>query len=119
MNFLVTKNLAEFISLLNTNETNLLHDKVEKKGYLYIRDRPAMDHLRYKDYKYRKTISLKDEKKHCPFAVAKYPLLRRRRGFAFSLNSSLHILFDPELVFDLSKNYIDHFFLIFTFFLEF
>lgn len=78
------------------NDTEVLRDKVEKKKYLYIRDRPAMDHLRYNDYKYRKTKSKSDEKKHCPFAVAKDALLRRRRAFAYPKDAKWKEIFDPE-----------------------
>ncbi|XP_063708736.1 glutamate receptor ionotropic, delta-2 [Culicoides brevitarsis] len=80
------------------NDTEILRDRVEKKHYLYIRDRPAMDHLRYEDYKYRKTKSKSEEKKHCPFAVAKEPLLRRGRAFAYPLGTKWHSIFDPELL---------------------
>lgn len=91
---LVKKNLVEFA--LTLNDTTILIDKVEKRNFLYIRDRPAMDYLRYSDYKYRKTLSKDNERIHCPFAVAKKPLLSRRRAFAYPRNSEWHTLFDPE-----------------------
>lgn len=78
------------------NDTEILRDRVEKKKYLYIRDRPAMDHLRYEDYKYRKTKSKSEEKKHCPFAVAKDPILRRIRAFAYPIGTKWHRILDPE-----------------------
>uniref|UniRef100_A0A336K8J6 CSON003923 protein n=1 Tax=Culicoides sonorensis TaxID=179676 RepID=A0A336K8J6_CULSO len=95
---LVTREIGEFIEITQMNDTDILRDRVEKKKNLYIRDRPAMDHLRYDDYKYRLTKSRNDEKKHCPFAVAKDPLLRLRRGFAYPLNTKWNRLFDPELL---------------------
>lgn len=91
---LVQRNIGEFSESLNDSE--ILIDKVEKRNYLYIRDRPAMDAMRYNDYKYRKTINKDNEKIHCPFAVAKKPLLRRPRAFAYPKNTKWSPLFDPE-----------------------
>ncbi|GAB0095279.1 Ionotropic glutamate receptor [Sergentomyia squamirostris] len=93
---MVEKNLVQFSESLN--DTDILLKDVEKKNYLYVRDRPAINHLIYTDYVYRKTISLTDEKIQCPFAVAKTPFMKRKRAFAYPKNSTLHILFDPVLL---------------------
>lgn len=74
---------------------HLFYSYVQKENYVYIRDRPAMDHLMYTDYKYRKTIS-KEEKVHCPFATAITPFMTRKRAFAYPKNSPWSSLFDPE-----------------------
>lgn len=68
---------------------------VQKENYVFIRDKPAMNHLMYNDYKYRKTISV-EEKVHCPFAIATKPFMRRKRAFAYPRNSTWMNLFDPE-----------------------
>lgn len=74
---------------------NLL-DYVEMKDFVFVRDRPAIDHLVYSDYKERKT-RYDDEKSQCPFAVAKNPFIKRKRTFAYNRsNFSYSSLFDPE-----------------------
>uniref|UniRef100_A0A1B0CLI0 Uncharacterized protein n=2 Tax=Lutzomyia longipalpis TaxID=7200 RepID=A0A1B0CLI0_LUTLO len=93
---MVEKNLVKFS--MSSNDTDILLQDVEKRNYLYVRDRPAINHLIYRDYVYRKTISLTDEKIQCPFAVAKAPFMTRKRAFAYPKNSSLHLLFDPVLL---------------------
>nr|QGW45457.1 ionotropic receptor 76b [Bradysia odoriphaga] len=71
---------------------------VQKENYVFIRDRPAMNHLIYEDYKRRKTIST-EEKAHCPFAIATKPFMTRKRAFAYPKNSTWSSLFDPELLY--------------------
>lgn len=93
---MVQKNLAQFVETLN--DTDVLQKEVEKEARVFVRDKPAMSHLIFSDYKYRKTISLDDEKIHCPFAVAKTPFLKRRRSFAYPTNFPYRILFDSELL---------------------
>lgn len=79
------------------NDTQNLLDFVEKKDYVYVRDRPAIDHLIYRDYRDRKTRILNDEKAQCPFAVSKTPFIKRKRTFAYSKeNFPYNSLFDPE-----------------------
>jgi glutamate receptor, ionotropic, invertebrate len=91
---LVVKKLAEFSE--EANDTVILMKSVEKKNYVFIRDKPAVDHLIYQDYKYRKNIDQFNEKVHCPFAVAKSPFLKRKRAFAYPLKTKWNALFDPE-----------------------
>lgn len=69
---------------------------VQKKNYVYIRDRPAIDHVIYQDYKYRKTLSKDDEKIHCPFAVSKTSFLKRKRAFAYAKDNNISELFDQQ-----------------------
>lgn len=78
------------------NET--LNDYVYKEGYVFVRDRPAINHLIYNDYILRKKINPNDERKQCPFATAKDPFMKRRRSFAYQLGSELNSLFDSEYV---------------------
>ncbi|KAJ6646001.1 Glutamate receptor ionotropic, delta-1 [Pseudolycoriella hygida] len=80
------------------NDSAALIRYVQKENYVYIRDRPAINHLIYQDYNYRKTISEDDEKLHCPFAVATKPFMTRKRAFAYPRNSNWSNLFDPELL---------------------
>ncbi|XP_054732870.1 glutamate receptor ionotropic, delta-1 [Anastrepha obliqua] len=82
----------------SSNDTFNLQNFVEKDGYVFIRDRPAIHHLLYADYRYRKTISMTDEKLHCPFAMAKEPFLKKNRSFAYPIGSNLSELFDPKLL---------------------
>ncbi|XP_017476210.1 PREDICTED: glutamate receptor ionotropic, delta-1 [Rhagoletis zephyria] len=82
----------------SSNDTFNLQNFVEKDGYVFVRDRPAINHLLYADYRYRKTISMNDEKLHCPFAMAKEPFLKKNRSFAYPIGSNLSELFDPKLL---------------------
>lgn len=76
------------------NET--LNEYVFKDGYVLVRDRPAISHLIYNDYQERKKIHPYDEKEQCPFATAKEPFMKRKRSFAYRLNTEYNLLFDPE-----------------------
>lgn len=95
LNRMADKNLAVFVDSLNDTEVLLTY--AEQKNYVYVRDKPAISHLIYDDYKYRKTLS-PSEKVHCAFAVAKEPFLKRRRTFAYSENFQFQSLFDHELL---------------------
>lgn len=91
---MIRNNHAVFSS--SSNDTFNLQNFVEKDGYVFVRDRPAINHVLYADYRYRKTISMNDEKLHCPFAMAKEPFLKKNRSFAYPLGSNLSELFDPK-----------------------
>lgn len=93
---MVDKNLAAFVDTLN--DTEVLVNYVERQNYVLVRDKPAIKHLIYQDYKYRKTLKADDEKVHCAFAVAKEAFLKRRRAFAYSENFRFKDVFDYELL---------------------
>lgn len=91
---MVDNDHAIFSSIQN-DSINLV-DYVERKDYVFVRDRPAMDHMIYADYKERKT-RFSEEKQQCPFAVAKKPFITRKRTFAYNRDNFLFSqLFDPE-----------------------
>lgn len=96
LNRMILNNYAVFSD--ETNDTFNLQNYVERNGYVFVRDRPAINIMLYQDYLYRKTISFSDEKIHCPFAMAKEPFLKKKRTFAYPIGSNLSQLFDPELV---------------------
>lgn len=93
---MLDKNLAVFVDTYNDSE--VLLDFVERQNYVLVRDKPAIKHLIYRDYKYRKGFKVDDEKVHCAFAMAKEPFLKRRRTFAYSKNFKFQQLFDYELL---------------------
>lgn len=76
------------------NET--LNKYVFGQNFVLVRDRPAINHLIYSDYQDRKLKNPTDEKKQCPFATAKEPFMKRKRSFAYNLNTPFNLLFDPE-----------------------
>lgn len=80
------------------SDNDTLNSYVYKDGYVLVRDRPAINHLIYNDYVARKKITPDDERKQCPFATAKDPFMKRRRSFAYRLDSELNLLFDEEYV---------------------
>ncbi|XP_037940523.1 uncharacterized protein LOC119673332 [Teleopsis dalmanni] len=90
------------------NDTSNLRTFVEGDGYVFVRDRPAINHALYIDYRYRKTISVDNEKIHCPFAMAKKPFLKKKRSFAYPIGSNLSELFDPELLNLVESGIIKH-----------
>lgn len=91
----MVENKRAIFSVFNDSES--LREYVEMKDYVYVRDRPAIDHLIYSDYKERKTRIINDEKLQCPFAVAKKPFITRKRTFAYSKGDFPYSsLFDPE-----------------------
>lgn len=71
---------------------------VEEKNFIFVRDRPAIDHVIYKDYERRRDQTA-DEKTHCPFATSKSPFLKRKRAFAYPMDTEWNALFDPEYVY--------------------
>lgn len=91
---LVDKKVAQFVDI--TNDRQILNDYVEKKGFVYVRDKPAMSIMLYKDYMDRKGKSKDNERIHCPFAVAKKPFMTKKRGFVYPLGSNISKLFDTE-----------------------
>lgn len=91
---LVDKKLGEFLDQIN--DTEILLDKVQKKNFVFIRDRPAMDHLVYDDYRSRKEFARVNEKLQCPFAVSKEPFIKRKRAFAYPKDTRWNALFDPQ-----------------------
>lgn len=94
---MVDKNLVAFVDS-SLNDTDVLVNYVEKQNYVLVRDKPAIQHLVYSDYKYRKTLKRDDEKVHCAFAMAKEPFLKRRRTFAYSQSFRFQPLFDHEIL---------------------
>lgn len=94
---MLEKNLAAFVGSTMT-DSDILVSYVEKQDYVLMRDKPAISHLIYSDYKYRKTLKADDEKVHCAFATAKEAFLKRRRTFAYSQNFRFQALFDHELL---------------------
>lgn len=82
----------------DTNSSENLINWVERKDYIYIRDRPAIDYLIYADYVYRREKSRTNEKLHCPFAISFQPFDIRKRTFAFPMNSKWSMLFNAELL---------------------
>lgn len=79
------------------NETEILYAMVMKKGYVYVRDRPAVTHLMYDEYKKRKNLPKGQEIAQCPFVISYVPFFTRKRAFGFSKkNNSLSSLFDPQ-----------------------
>lgn len=78
------------------SDNDTLNEYVFRDGYVLVRDRPAINHLIYNDYQERKLKNPIDEKKQCPFATAKDPFMKRKRSFAYNLDSDLNFIFDPE-----------------------
>lgn len=91
---LVDKNVAQFVDL--KTDKAILEEYVEKKGFVFVRDKPAMSIMLYKDYMYRKDLSKENERIHCPFAVAKAPFMTKKRGFVYPVGSNISKLFDAE-----------------------
>jgi glutamate receptor, ionotropic, invertebrate len=88
---MVDKKLATWTT--ENNDTKVLLTDVLKKGRVFIRDKPAIDHLVYNDYRKRKTEPT--ERLQCPFAMSKKVSLRRQRGFIFPKDTKWAKLFDP------------------------
>ena len=93
LNQMVLNKRVEFTTEKNDSDTLIRY--VEKKNYVFVRDRPAMDYLVYQDYKFRKTYAKTDERAQCPFALAKHSLLKRKRAFAYRSDTKWDQLLDP------------------------
>ncbi|XP_062134409.1 ionotropic receptor 93a [Drosophila sulfurigaster albostrigata] len=106
LNRMIYNNYAVFTDA--SNDTYNLQNYVERNGYVFVRDRPAINIMLYRDYLYRKSVSFNDEKIHCPFAMAKEPFLKKKRTFAYPIGSNLSELFDPELLNLVESGIIKH-----------
>ncbi|XP_023173114.1 glutamate receptor ionotropic, delta-1-like [Drosophila hydei] len=106
LNRMIQNNYAVFTD--NSNDTYNLQNYVERNGYVFVRDRPAINIMLYRDYLYRKSVSFSDEKVHCPFAMAREPFLTKKRTFAYPIGSNLSELFDPELLNLVESGIIKH-----------
>ncbi|XP_064544875.1 glutamate receptor 2 [Drosophila montana] len=106
LNRMIQNNYAVFTDA--SNDTYNLQNYVERNGYVFVRDRPAINIMLYRDYLYRKSVSFHDEKIHCPFAMAKEPFLTKKRTFAYPIGSNLSELFDPELLNLVESGIIKH-----------
>ncbi|EDV96616.1 glutamate receptor ionotropic, delta-1 [Drosophila grimshawi] len=106
LNRMIQNNYAVFTEA--SNDTYNLQNYVERNGYVFVRDRPAISIMLYRDYLFRKSVSADDEKIHCPFAMAKEPFLRKKRTFAYPIGSNLSELFDPELLNLVESGIIKH-----------
>ncbi|XP_053669519.1 probable glutamate receptor [Anopheles marshallii] len=96
LSVLVDKRLVDFTT--NVNDSDTLADKVAKQNYVFVRDRPAIDHMIYADYLVRRKINTLVERLHCPYATATTPFLKRNRAFGFPLTTEWNRIFDPELL---------------------
>ncbi|KAH8307426.1 hypothetical protein KR044_011719 [Drosophila immigrans] len=106
LNRMILNNYAVFTDA--SNDSYNLQNYVERNGYVFVRDRPAINIMLYRDYLYRKSVSFNDEKIHCPFAMAKEPFLKKKRTFAYPIGSNLSELFDPELLNLVESGIIKH-----------
>lgn len=89
---MLDRKLVEFSN--KNNDTDILLNQVLKKNLVFIRDKPAIDHLVYTDYRKRKTLP--SERLQCPFAMSKKVSLRRQRGFIYPRGSKWAKLFDRQ-----------------------
>ncbi|XP_070502352.1 glutamate receptor ionotropic, delta-1 [Chironomus tepperi] len=101
---MVEKNLGIFSN--KNNDTDILLNQIMKKDYVFIRDKPAIDHLVYNDWRKRKTMP--SERLQCPFALSKLSSLRRKRGFAFPIGSKWRPLFDEVLIHAVESGIVKH-----------
>lgn len=79
-------------------DEGILKEYVENKGFVFIRDKPAIEILQYKDYMMRKDSNRENERAHCPFATAKKAIWTKKRGFVYPIGSNISKLFDAECV---------------------
>ncbi|XP_053675806.1 glutamate receptor ionotropic, delta-2 [Anopheles nili] len=96
LSVLVDKRLVDFTN--NINDSDTLADKVAKQNYVFVRDRPAINHMIYADYLLRRKINPINERVHCPYATATTPFLKRNRAFGYPPMTMWNRIFDPELL---------------------
>lgn len=65
-----------------------------QKDYVYLRDKPAVEHLMYTDYK-NKTRQGIEEKNRCTYVTTTNFFMKRARAFAYPTTSNLYHIFDP------------------------
>lgn len=70
-----------------------MENYVRKRDYLFLNEKPIVDHLMYNDYldKARKGV---DEADRCTFVITKWSVLSRARAFAYSKQFKFGDVFD-------------------------
>ncbi|KAF5296312.1 hypothetical protein FQA39_LY12529 [Lamprigera yunnana] len=74
----------------------IVYDIVKEKDYLYIGEKPQVEHIMYKDYNERAKAGLL-ESERCVFVITTWPVLERERAFAYSQDFQFKELFDNLL----------------------
>lgn len=93
---MVDDKIGQFPSSLS--DSAILTQFVEEKGFVFVRDKPAIEIMQYKDYMFRKDFNRESDRAHCPFALAKKPIMTKKRGFVYPIGSKISLLFDAECV---------------------
>ncbi|GLV35186.1 Ionotropic receptor 76b [Carabus blaptoides fortunei] len=91
-----TNTRAQHGQFVTDNNTEILDYYVKKKEYLFIMEKPIVDHLMYGDYldKSRKGIPESDR---CTFVITSWSVITRARAFAYNMNFKWKEVFDHTL----------------------
>ncbi|KAF5281305.1 hypothetical protein FQR65_LT14766 [Abscondita terminalis] len=78
------------------SKDTIVYDIVKKKDYLYIGEKPLVEHIMYQDYLQRARAGL-IESERCVFVITTWPVLARERAFVYSHGFKFKDLFDNML----------------------
>ncbi|XP_044731290.1 glutamate receptor 4 [Chrysoperla carnea] len=92
LSFLQKSNKGKFVS---ENDAMIIKNFVDK-GFMFLRDKPAVEHIMYDDY-LNKTREDIDEDKRCTYVLTTWPIVKLPRAFGFRKNFEWTPLFDAVL----------------------
>nr|QUP79602.1 ionotropic receptor 15 [Monochamus saltuarius] len=103
--------LADYIGNGTTfpeiDDMSILRTYVTDRDMMFIREKSVLNNIMYKDYK-DKTKKGIDENKRCTYVVAKFPITKFSRAFAFRKNFKYMKLFDSAIQHLVESGIIEH-----------
>lgn len=79
--------------LVDETSRAIFDNYVKKQNFMYIGERPIVEHLMYDDYMNIRDPSIAESEK-CGFVITQWLALTRPRAFAYAKNFSFYELFD-------------------------
>nr|CAI5851554.1 unnamed protein product [Callosobruchus analis] len=80
----------------NLDDKTIVEDYVSRKSMMFVREVSVLHHLMYSDYKEKVKKGI-EEMKRCTYVVAKFPVFKFPRAFAYNSNFKYKELFDSTI----------------------
>ncbi|CAG9854178.1 unnamed protein product [Phyllotreta striolata] len=77
----------------NYPDMEILDSYVYKRDMMFIREKTVINHIMYKDYRQKANGGM-EESKRCTYVIAKFPIVKFSRAFAYSKNFKYKELFN-------------------------
>ncbi|CAH1104855.1 unnamed protein product [Psylliodes chrysocephalus] len=87
------KTIGNLKVFANHSDMNILNTFVKKRKMMFIREKTVINHIMYQDYREKAKNGVEEEHR-CTFVVAKFPITKFSRAFAYSKDFKYVELFD-------------------------